>query len=90
MGVKLQFLASVHGCAAQATVDGWRKRQRSPRWQQEGFLMGRGKKTKRAGGDADRRRRRRCRSVLRADGGNRMTPAKCKDNGMKSANGCRL
>lgn len=31
MGVNMQFLASVHGCAAQAAVDGWRKRPIRPR-----------------------------------------------------------
>lgn len=28
--------------------------------------------------------------VLRTDGGMRMTPVKCIDNGRKCANGCRL
>lgn len=85
MGVNMQFLASVHGCAAQAAVDGWRKRQIRPRRISNGDR----KKNKNRRG-CRQTEEERCRSVWRTDGGMHMTLAKCIDNGRKRANGARL
>lgn len=63
------------------------KKADKTRWQQGGFLVETGKKT-RAGEDADRRRRRRCRSVRNRWRDAR--PRECIDNGRKRANGSRL